>query len=417
MTKRVCALVLTLMLMVSGGSGVLAQDASPRAGASAASPEAGTDGVDLAAMTLDSSVMPEGYTYASERYINLDEMAEQYVGMGAVDSVEAFQTLNIVGHYESYYATEDSSDDIRSYVIEYETPATVQAGFDLLEDEGRTIPQEAGTWEDEPGLEGVGQEPSEVTTATFSGDNWPAGTNVDITFRVGRFHVGVAASAYGEGATIDRDQLEELAAALEERVTAVLAGEQIAGIDETLPSLVPPLDSPFHNEGYQTADDAFQEQVDAVDVDTFVSAYTRNASFAPEQLSPAPVLLLGVARFTDSQVTRDLLERADDLLPAQGEYERAEVDEVAGHPAAGYTGVSGFGGGEPDSFRVVVAADDLLLLVEVLGVVSVEEAEQRALGFAEDAVACATDGESCGPFALPADLAVPAATPQATPQA
>lgn len=417
MTKRVCALVLTLMLVVSGGSGVLAQDASPRAGASAASPEAGADGVDLAAMTLDSSAMPEGFALADEHFVDLDRMTEDFVGMGAVASVADFKALHLTGNYESFYATEDFSRVIRTYVLEYETAADVQAGFDVFEDESRTVPEEVGTWEDEPGLVGVGEAPSEITITTSSGEAAPPGTNVDGTFRVDRFQVGIALDT-PEGTDPDRALLERLARELEERVTAVLAGEEIEGIDTTLPELVPTLGGAFQREGYQTADDAFQEQVDAVDVDTFVSAYTRDASFAADpQLSPAPVLLLGVARFTDSQVTRDLLERADDLLPAQGEYERAEVDEVAGHPAAGYTGVSGFGGGEPDSFRVVVAADDLLLLVEVLGVVSVEEAEQLALGFAEDTVACATDGESCGPFAIPADLAVPAATPQATPQA
>ncbi len=86
---------------------------------------------------------------------------------------------------------------------------------------------------------------------------------------------------------------------------------------------------------------------------------------------------------------------------------------MAGNPAAAFTSVSGFGPGEPDSFRVLVAADDMLLFVEVLGIDSIDQARELALGFAADSLACAEDGASCGPYAIPAVLAVPPATPEA----
>ena len=413
--RRLAFLLALLLcaLALAPSAGVLAQDATPQA-----SPATGEEDVDLAAMTLDSTAMPEGFTtFGGEQYIDLDRMAEDFVGMGAVASVAEIEALNLIGNYESYYGNEDFSQVIRTYVLAYETPEDVRAGFDLFEDEGRTIPEEEGQWEDAPGLEGIGEAPSEVTTATFQIPDGPSVSNVDVTFRVDRFHLGVSMDTY-DGTDPDRDLLEELAEALEARVTAVLAGEEIPGIDTTLPELVPTLDTPFQGEGYRTVADAFGEQADVVDGDAFVSAYGRGGTFAADpQLSPAPELLIGVARFADSQTALDLLENAEDLLPSETRFERAEVDEVAGNPAAGFAFTSGYGPDEPDSFRVIVASDDLLISVEVLGIVSVDDAEELATGFAEDTVACAEDGESCGPLAISPELAVPAASPEAEPDA
>ena len=372
-------------------------------------------------MTPDSSSMPDGYTLAAEYFIPVDSLAQYYSTIPA----EEFEALGITGYYESIYATEDFSHDVRTYVIEYEAEADVQAGFDLLEDESRNpaFREGAGTWEDEPGLEGIGEEPSEVTTATISGPDLPPGTNVDATFRVDRFHLGVAASAYGEGATVeavDRDLVEDLALALEERATAVLAGEEIEGIDPALPALVPTLGTSDVREGYLTAADAFRGGAETVDADAFLSVYERAGAFSADpSVSSAPVLTVGVARFADAEAALDALAVADRFMPVETEVERTDLAEVGGHPAAGFAYAGAFSPGQTDSFRIFVAVDDLLIVAAADGIASVDDAEDLARGFAEDAVACATDGTSCGPYAISPDLAVPAAPlePEASPVA
>jgi len=411
--RRPLAAVLALLLCVlalAPAAGVLAQEASP-----VASPAAGGD-VDLAAMTLDSTAMPAGYTLAAEYFHTVDALAQGYPFI----PVAEFAALGITGYYESNYANADGSGDVRSYVIAYESEADVQTGFDLLEDESRTIPEGDGTWEDEPGLAGVGAAPSEVTMATYQIPDGPVVANVDATFRVDRFHLGVAASAYGEGAPVDLALVEDLAAKFAERVTAVLSGEEIPGIDTTLPALVPTLGPSDVREGYLTVTDAFRAGAPSVDADAFVSAYERGGSFSPDlSISPAPVLTVGVARFADADAALDALANADEFMPVETETVRADLDEVAGHPAAGFAYAGAFSPGQTDSFRIFVAVDDLLIVAAADGIASVDDAEDLARGFAEDAVACATDGTSCGPYAISPDLAVPAAPlePEASPVA
>ena len=413
-----CLALLLCALALAPLTASLAQEASPMA-----SPAAGLD-VDLAAMTLDSTAMPAGYAFSGESFVDHDVLAENFVATGIIASAEELAALNVTGDYESYYGNADFTRTIRTYVIAYETEADVRAGFDLFEDESRTVPEEFGTWVDEPGLAGVGEAPAEVTTVTFEFPDRAPATTVDVTFRVGRVQAGVSLEIVdlggGAGAgSPDRDLLEGLAGALEARVTAVLAGGPVPGVDPALPEVVPTLGGSFFQEGYLTAADALLDRASTLDPDAFRSAYQRVGFFESDQpeLSPPSVLTVGVARFEDAEAARDVLDRADEILPAEGDHARADVDEVGGDPAAGHTYASFFSPGQADSFRIIVAADDLLVWVMVEGIVPVGGAEALALGFAEDAVACATGGTSCGPYALPAEQAGPAASPAASPVA
>jgi hypothetical protein len=110
-------------------------------------PEAPEGPLDLAAMTLDSEEIPEGYQLVAEAYIDPGLLAENMVELGTEDELEE---LGIVGYYESTYAALDGGSQIRSYVIEYPDVEAVEDGFALFEDEERMLPGETGL-EDAPG--------------------------------------------------------------------------------------------------------------------------------------------------------------------------------------------------------------------------------------------------------------------------
>jgi hypothetical protein len=441
MTRRALALLVVLMLVLTAG-GALAQDAEPSPDSPtrdrAATPEGdeadddveddldtsepaavGDPDVDLAAMALDSDVMPEGYTLSNEYYVDLEALGNDLVARGTLDDIEEFEALNITAYYESYYATTDLSQNIRSYIIAYEDEDDVQAGFDVLEDESVTIPPGGGEWDDEEAPDDIGEQPAEITTAVFEvPTNQQEGVdetleivNVDFTFRVDRFHVGVAIE-HSDGTDPDLDLVEELGAELEERVLDVLDEEEIENIDLELPSLLPALAGPPPFEGYQTVSEAFptEQPMDEALEDGFVSSYTRGASFSDDPAAGwPPYLTIRISRFEDEETVLDLLDDPDALQPDFLSVEPEEIDSVEDYPAVAFTFPSPITT-EPDSYLVYVGVDDLILEVQVQGTQEIEQAEEEALAIAEDFVACVTDGEDCGPYELPSEIGAPMPT-------
>ena len=433
--RRLLALILMLTLLSFSGAGVLAQDAEgtpspdtptrdrdddpdadqdedidepddPDTNGDDSAGQVGDPDADLAAMALDSESMPEGYALSNEYYVDLEGLAESLADQGALDDADEFADLNVTAYYESFYAPEDFSGYLRTYVISYESADDVEAGFELFEDESLFIPDDSGEWEDEPGFEGIGDEPAEITTATIETPDGGEEQTVDVTFTVDRFQVGVSQSTF-DGSDPDLDLLEELAEEIEERVTAVAEGDEVENVDTNLPELLPTLAGPPPFEGYGAADDAFGYGGEAADeiADEFVSAYTRAQSFSEDPtLGWQPYLTIAVASFSDDAVVEDLLAEPDVMAPAFEGVEEADVDEVGDSPAVSFVYPSPISTGDPDSFVIFVGVESLILKIEVQGIQTIEQAEEEALGIAEDFLSCVVDGSDCGPYELPSDI-------------
>ena len=436
--RRLLTLLVVVMLTLGAGGGVLAQDDGPSPDSptkdrdddavtddegeqdesdsddEGATPESDTpvddepnedeplpeapDGpLDLAAMTLDSEEIPEGFQLVAETYIDLDILAENLSELVTADELE---DLGIVGYYETTYVAVDGGSQIRSYVIEYPDANAVEDGFALLEDEERMVPGETDL-EDAPGPEGIGEEPSEVTTGTY-GEPGAEQSSVDITFRIDRLGVGVAMETF-DGSEPDEDLIEELAEVKEARVVAALTGEEIENVDPRLVERVVTFEGETTFEGYQSVSDAYGS-VDSPAADGFIASYVRGATFSDDPTETiAPYVTVGVSSYEDEDAVLAVLDASDQIIPQFPELEEIDTPLIEGSATVGYSFESLIEGGDLASVRLLVAVDDELLSVDVQGFASADDALEAAVAVAEAEVACVGGGD-CGPVGLPDGL-------------
>ena len=360
-------------------------------------PEAPAGPLDLAAMTLDSEELPEGFQLVAESYIDLDLLAENLSELATDDELD---DLGIVGYYETTYAAVDGGSQIRSYVIEYPDVNAVEDGFALFEDEERMVPGETGL-DDAPGPEGIGEEPSEVTTGTY-GEPGAEQSAVDITFRIDRLGVGVAMETF-DGSEPDEDLVEELAEEKEARVVAALTGEAIENVDPRLVERVVTFSGETTFEGYQSVSDAYGS-VDSPAADGFIASYVRGATFSDDPTETiAPYVTVGVSSYGDEDEVLAVLDASDQIMPQFPGLEEIDAPMIDRSPTVGYSFESLIEGNDLASVRLFVAVDDALLSVDVQGFASTDDALEAAVSVAEEAVAC-VDGGDCGPVSLPAGL-------------
>ena len=358
-------------------------------------PEAPAGPLDLAAMTLDSEELPEGFQLVAESYIDLDLLAENLSELATDDELD---DLGIVGYYETTYAAVDGGSHIRSYVIEYPDVNAVEDGFALFEDEERMVPGETGL-DDAPGPEGIGEEPSEVTTGTY-GEPGAEQSAVDITFRIDRLGVGVAMETF-DGSEPDEDLVEELAEVKEARVVAALTGEAIENVDPRLVERVVTFSGETNFEGYQSVSDAYGS-VDSPAADGFIASYVRGATFSDDPTETiAPYVTVGVSSYGDEDEVLAVLDASDQIMPQFPGLEEIDAPMIDRSPTVGYSFESLIEGDDLASVRLFVAVDDALLSVDVQGFASTDDALEAAVSVAEEAVAC-VDGGDCGPVNLPA---------------
>ena len=223
-----------------------APDASPEA-----SPVGPVEsGDDLAAMTLDLNSMPDGWYLSGESYVSLDQLSDGLVG--AVTREELAAT-GMTGFYESVY-TDGVASQVRTYIIAYDSADGVQKGFDILENEELLVPN--GAMQDLPCLDGVGEQPCEITDGTTTEPDGTSQATYDISFRIDRYEVGAASETF-DGSEPDKDLVQSLARDLADRVNLVLAGGTPDAVDPSLPGQTLTLDGDIAYEGYQPAAELF----------------------------------------------------------------------------------------------------------------------------------------------------------------
>jgi hypothetical protein len=219
-----------------------------------------------------------------------------------------------------------------------------------------------------------------------------------------------------DGSEPDQDVVEELAAAKEARVVAVLTGEEIANVEPALVEGVVTFAGETTFEGYQSVADAYGS-VESPAGEGFIASYVRGATFSDDPAETiAPYVTVGVSAYEDEEAVLAVLEASDEVIPQFPELEEIDVPLIDGSPTAGYSFESLIEGGDLASVRLFVAVDDELLSVDVQGFASTDEALEAAVAVAEEAVGC-VDGGDCGPVGLPDGLGADddGGTPVATP--
>ncbi|CAA9549157.1 MAG: hypothetical protein AVDCRST_MAG73-2716 [uncultured Thermomicrobiales bacterium] len=382
-----------------------------------ATPTAGGDRADLAAMTLDSEDLPEDYFLRGERYITGENLV---AGLDLEDATaEALTESGLTWFYESTYTTADGAGQIRSYVSEYPDEAGAEAGFGVLEDEEALV-GEGGDLEDQDGP-AVGEDPKEITVGSLppnadADDDAPALRSVDATFRVGTLIVGVAVETRDD-AEPDQALAEELADVLATRVEDVLAGQAPATADPAVREALLQLDAGLSvQEGYLTATDVLGP-VDPADTPyaEYDAGYALTLAIG-DGGTTLPYVSLAVSSFSSEDGPLAVLGDADNLQPAFTNIERVDDVLVEGADAAvGYRFASTTGGrSENDSFRILIIVGDRLATVDVQGATSAEVAEAAALDLAGQQAECLQSDDPCGAGTIPVDLeTAPSATPEA----
>ncbi|MDP9470094.1 MAG: hypothetical protein M3Q71_05415 [Chloroflexota bacterium] len=379
-------------------------------------PAAGDDRLDLAAMALDSSALPEGYRPAGEGY-QTGEAFGRLVSAGGI-TPEEVEATGLRWFYESRYAASaNGTDRIRSYVEEYEDEAGARAGFELLEDETRV--EGAENLEDQPAPD-VGEEPREKTIGTLTADQETGAVDlqtVDITFRVGSVIAGVAVETIGDTAP-DQDLAEDLAGQLAQRVEGVLDGDYPEGVDpETRTSLLP-LDPTLRlEEGYLTVQEVLAASPAEDVLADYVSGYARAVALNPDMADePWPLVTAALSTFNAADSALAVLDQADDLQPVFPQLERVDQLRVPGADAVvAYRFDSPLSGGdEVDSFRVLLVVEGQLATVDVQAATSSEVAEEAALDLATQQAACLATDEPCDQVSIPESLQTSDATPVAS---
>lgn len=371
--------------------------------------------LDLAAMTLDGDDLPDGALLYIEQYLTPAQLAS---ASGQAVPREELANAGLRWYYESRYVVPtEEEDDVRlvyrSYVVEFQGPAGVEAGFDLLEDEERFGLESAA---DEAAPE-VGEEPREVTTGLVP-PSLPESSEqralYDLTFRVENVLAGVAVEALNEE-DVDPAEVEDLARRLQERIEAVLAGEEIPGIDPALREALLPLEPRLRvQEGYQTAAEAPYTTTDRT-TEAFAGYQSGYALTVAVNLetegadAPTPYVTLALSSYESEAGPTDVLNQAGDLqsnLP--------KIEAVPDVTVEGADGAAAFRFSSPvsqnpdlDSYRLLLAVGDYLLAIDVQGAESDEAAESAALSLAEQQLACLEAGGQCPSAEWPTELGAP----------
>jgi len=386
----------------------VAEPASP-----AASPEALGDRLDMAAMALDSSVLPPEFQLVYESYI---APAALDLRLGGIIEQSEIAATGLRGYYESSYSTPEGTAQLRSYLQEYADEQGAAAGFALFEDETRLAPDAAFT--DEPGP-GIGEEPSEITTGSYAAPVPETGpTNIDITFRVGRIIAGVAMDSSAD-TTIDRELTLDLARALEERINAVLGGQPLPAIDPTLPERYVGLGDSWvvTNEGYWVIPEIYGPDTPPEIAAGFESGYFRADAFDPGNAGgfPLPRIAIGIAEFSNEQAPLVLLSNLETIQPTFIALEHVEIDPIPGSSVTlGYQFANTYmSGSSVDSFRVIALAGSTMLTIDVQGNGSADAAQTAAVEIASAQLGCITALAPCQVDSFPDSLFTSPSTPVA----
>lgn len=375
-------------LLVNGGASASAQDAAADVALRA----------QLAAMTLDDSALPDGYTFEGETFLTADQVAS-----GDVDA-PALTDAGFVSQYLSVYRNDSEETSIRTYASAWTDTAAAEAGFGVIEDETRTNPDAELT----DGDAAVGEEPRETTTGSYADatDETVTISTADTTFRVDRFLVGVAVETTN-GEPADAELAGALAAEIEGRATGAIGEQNPDGTDLALVPRVLPLQglgSELQAGFLSPAEVETLYGLQGSALASFSASWAQAIGLG-EGDALQPFVAVGMTIFGSDTDAQTVVEQATDLSPAIEGIEAVDGIEIEGaaqvvayrfpSPAVGAT--------ENDSFRVIFTSETNVGVVDVQGAPSAEVAQQTATDLANAQVACVGQPNCPAPI-LPDEL-------------
>jgi len=419
--RHLIAIVLAFAPVLAIALSAIAQEASPVV------PWV-VDRLDLAAMALEASDLPDGYRqerFDDEGYTPGHRIAA--IQTGGTISQAAVTATGVTWYYSSTFRHPNGTDWVLSYLSEFPNADAVTAGFALFEDEERLASHDE-EHRDGPGLS-AGEAPKESTFGAYPDPATPARRvrYIDATFRVGRVLAGVVVteSRVGEASSPDPVLVEALASTLVKRIEAVLARQVRSGIDLRLPTQMLPLFATWSwpgnsLEGHKSAEE-------------FLGWVRKPAAFAPHyragyavfasvgsapggMVHDPPYVDVAVAEFATTEAAAGVLATAEALL--QRHFGRTVArDEVAAPTVPGVESARAFHSdrpatGGPESlhlmgYEVVVVQGTTLVVVSVQVDAddlraSLAQAEAAALDLAGQQVACLGSDAPCGVVQVPA---------------
>jgi len=352
----------------------------------------------MASITLDSATLPGGYIFIGETFLAANQVASGDL------TAEELTGAGFISQYVSAYRNPDSGFVIRSYVSVWTDAAAAEAGFPMVEDEARTLPE--GTFTDAGAS--IGETPGETTTGTYPDPADPSVTvsSTDVTFRIDRFLIGATLETR-DGSEPDAATIDALAGTLEGRATSAIANQSPEGTDlQLVPQALPlaglglELQAGFLNTG--DVEQMYGLQGSALG--GFNASWTEVIGLGQGD-ALQPFVSTGLSSFGAPEDAAAIIDQIGDLTPNADQF--APVDGVAidgANAVAAFSFTSAATGAtEPDSFRIVAVAGAMLVVVDVQGAPSVEVAQATATQLATAQLACIGAAECAAPT-LPAEL-------------
>lgn len=399
-------ILLAFLLLVSAyGSIQVPGRAAPPAIAqdNAGSPTAlDEDRVDLAAIVIDATDLPEGSRLISEQYIPVDELIQSVAG-GDREIARGIEASGLLGFYESRYTLPGSQLTVRSYAEEFESEEGAAIGFEILEDETGLYPGGDVEDADLPGVDGDDEEITTVDVVTGGGFSLKS---IDATVRLGRIVAGAAVENFGGTDEPDPDLAADLVAVVAGRIEDVTDGDGAEGRDLSLPAalLRPTGTEPVVIEGHlapsEVLPDALGDARDRVE-----GAFARTVGVRFESAPEAPPVLfvnLFQATFADTESAEQAIYALDELTlpsllppPTDSFRQQATTAAISDVDAFAESWRALLPGGPIDSARLGFVLGNRLVIVEVAGGANVSAAHDAAILIAERQRDCLLDGERC----------------------
>lgn len=335
-------------------------------GTSAQLPESSEVQAQAAAMTLTSEDLPTGFQLTGETFLPVPE----------IDGATA--------RYVSVYTNIDTGQEIRSYVVLFETEEQATAGYETLE-------ADAGE-----GLEDAEVDLSagnaEITTGTYEGADGSVRGTADVTFVSGTAVAGVAVD--NPDGTVPESQLAiDLATLMSTRVEEVQSGS--SAIDLGLTGQIVPfadggtlVQSGFLSSGESEA--IYGTQGSALT--GLSSSYVQTVAFGEE--GSAPRVTIGVTTFGSAEAATEVVEQSGNIFQPLADQETVEDASVEGADSTvAYRYTSRDGSiADQESYRIVFSQGDKVTVVDVQGAADSETAEAAANAIAQSQVACQGEG-------------------------
>jgi hypothetical protein len=360
------------------------------AAAQDATPNPADEHIDLAAMALTSDDMPDGFELEGEKYFAGQAVAENF--SNDPDEIAEVMDTGLIVAYASEYNNAAGDVVIRSFIEQFDSEDGARAGFDILEDDSRTA-SSGVNYSDEP-LEGIGEPPGEITTySRESSATAPSLDRIDVTFRLGNFLAGVTVEGTGGAAPAQSDAIS-MARALEQRMRMALDGEELAGIDPSLPGRMLNFNFPPLSEGYVSAEDGFGAAISDPLFQSYESGYVRIIPLG-QGSSPLPYLTTTILTFASEDGPLGIISGGVKFQRPYEQIERVDLAPIEGADAAGgFHFISPVGeGDEIDSFRILSVVGNYLVAITVQAAESEDVAKRLALGFTEAQLACIEQGD------------------------